>query len=95
MGLMNLLGILETDLPLDKKVELHLSGNCYPPVPNNLVPACVLAIHLCVDGKGEEKVSLPEGTLYRGVFAEAPAEAIVENFRLEAFVDYFGGDDDG
>lgn len=94
MGLMNLIGILETDLSLEDKVKLHLSGNCYPPVPESLVPTCLVAIHLCVDGESREMVSLPEGIYYRGSNT-ASAEAIVDNFRLEAFVDYLVGDEDG
>lgn len=86
MGLTNLLGIIDSDLPFAEQVKWHLTSNCYPPVPSTFHPACLLAIKLVADGEGQSKVSLPSGVFYRGE-AEAPAEAIVDNFRLYPFVD--------
>jgi len=97
MGLMNLMGILETDLPLEEKLKLHLVGNCYPPVPTELHPVCLTAIHLVSDGKPDVKISLPIGFTYKGGETEAPAYAVVENFHLDLFVEYKDeeGDEDG
>jgi hypothetical protein len=87
MGLMNLLGILETDLPLAEKVSWHLTSNCYPPVSKELHPMAVLAINLCSDGKPNELVSLPIGYSFRGQ-QEAPAYDIVDGLHLDLFVEY-------
>ena len=87
MGLMNLLGILETDLPLNEKVSWHLTSNCYPPVPSELHPVAVLAINLCSDGKPNESVSLPTGFTFRGQ-TEAPAYDIVDGLHLDLFIEY-------
>ena len=92
MGLQNLLGIISSDLSTEEQVKLHLTTNCYPPVPESLHPACLLAIKLCSDQKSEVEVSLPDGVDYRGQ-GVAPASAIVENFHLDLFVDYGEGDD--
>jgi hypothetical protein len=95
MGLQNLLGIIDSDLSFEDKIKLHLTTNCYPPVPESLQSACVLAVYLCSDGKAEADVSLPEGVLYRGL-DRAPAGALVSNFHLTLFVNYGDeGDDDG
>jgi hypothetical protein len=86
MGLTNLMGIIDSDLPFAEQVKWHLTSNCYPPVPVEFHPACLLAIKLVADGEAETEVSLPSGVFYRGK-ATAPAEAIVDNFRLYPFAD--------
>jgi hypothetical protein len=93
MGLQNLLGIISSDLSTEEQVKLHLTSNCYPPVPESFHPACLLAIKLCSDQKSEVEVSLPDGVDYQGK-GVAPAGIIVKNFHLDLFVDY-GEDDDG
>jgi hypothetical protein len=94
MGLQNLLGIIDSDLSFEDKIRLHLTSNCYPPVPESLQQACVLAVYLCSDGKPEVEVSLPEGVLYRGS-SQAPAGVLVSNFHLNLFVNYGEEEDDG
>jgi hypothetical protein len=92
MGIQKLLEIVNTDLPIEEKVRLHLSMNCYPPVPESLVPVSVLAIKLVSDGDGDSKISLPYGVKFREE-NEAPASAVVKNFHLDLFIS--GGEDDG
>lgn len=67
-------------------VSWHLAANCYPPVPPMMIPVCVDAIEAVMDGDYDELVALPAGTTYKGRTV-APAEAVVENFRLEAIID--------
>jgi hypothetical protein len=95
MGIQNLLGILDSDLSFEDKIKLHLTSNCYPPVPDEMIPACVLAVYLSSDGKADVDVSLPDGATYQGKDS-APAGKIVENFHLNLFVNYGDeGEDDG
>ncbi len=97
MGYSTLLGILDSDLSFQEKVKWHLTTNCFPPVPSQFHPACLLAIKLVADNDSTSQVSLPSGVSYRGE-SVAPAEAIVENFRLYPFVDALvseGGGDSG
>jgi hypothetical protein len=95
MGLQNLLGILDSDLSFEDKIRLHLTSNVYPPVPKEMLQACVLAVYLCSDGEANTDVSLPDGATYQGRDS-APAGKIVENFHLNLFVNYGDeGDEDG
>lgn len=67
-------------------VSWHLASNCYPSVPQEMVPVCVNAIEAVADGDSDELIALPDGTLYKER-SMAPAWAIMENFRLEAIID--------
>ena len=69
-----------------ESVSWHLASNCYPPVPQEMVSACVDAIEAVADGDSDELIALPKGTLYKGQ-SMAPAWAVTENFRLEAIID--------
>lgn len=81
---------------LPQAVSWHLQSNCYPPVPQYMVDVCIQAIELCACEEHLENVVLPEGVFYRHGGSYAPAYKIVENFHLEAFVDYLMQDgDDG
>ena len=85
MGRMNAEGIAETDLPIEKQIEWHLTSNCYPPVPKSMVKPCVEAIYACNEEDWDRKITLPDGTLYRGL-TNAPASAIVESHRLDTWI---------
>jgi hypothetical protein len=86
MGIMNLLGILETDQPIEEKVRLHLATNCYPPVPSEIVSVCLLAVNLAREGKADAEIGLPLGMVYLGNKSSAPASAIIDNYHLNLFV---------
>ena len=86
MGMIKALAIAEIEeFDIFQQVGMHLATNCYPPVPQEMVDPCVNAIDLVVIGDPEGEVKLPEGTTWRGQ-TWAPAEAIVDNFRLWAWV---------
>ena len=85
MGMMKAIELAEMEeFDIFEQVRMHLSYNCYPPAPE-MTDACVNAIDLVVIGDPEGEVKMPEGVAYRGQ-DWAPAEAIVENFRLWAWV---------
>lgn len=82
---------------LPQAVSWHLQANCYPPVPQYMVGVCIQAIELCASEEHLENVRLPEGVIYCNGYlgtSDAPAYKIVENFHLEAFVDYLLQDSD-
>lgn len=81
----------EMDIEWKNQVALHLTSNLYPPVPLIMLDVCIEAIAQCVLGDGDVEISLPDGVTYRGL-TTAPASAIVNNHRLEAFLDV--NDDD-
>lgn len=86
MGYATALGIAETDISLEQKVSWHFSSNCYPPVPQFMVPTAVEAINLVIDEEEDSLVELPEGTSFRGA-TSVTALDIVEGLYLWAFVE--------
>lgn len=85
MGYISALGIAETDTTIEQMVSWHFSSNCYPPVPQYMVPVAVKAILMVLGEEGGEIVQLPEGVYFRGD-NEVNAYTIVENLHLWAFV---------
>ena len=91
MGRMFIETIGDLQIPYEEQVRLHLRHNCYPPVPTIMVEPCIEAIDACIEENYNLQIDLPEGVTYRGL-TTAPASAIVNNHRLEAFLDV--NDDD-
>lgn len=86
MGRMFIEGMADLELGLPDMVAMHLSSNLYPPVPLSMVDACVEAINAYDELDYSKAIELPEGVSWKGL-AHAPAHAIIENHRLEAFLD--------
>jgi hypothetical protein len=63
----------------------HLQANLYPPRPE-MRNAASEAIEAVRDGTPEHEVELPIGAFFKGR-PTAPARSIVEELRLEAFLD--------
>ncbi len=85
MGYLSALGIADSNLSLEQQVRWHLTSNCYPPVPLIMVPVAVNAIDAVISDEPNAEIPLPEGVSFRGNSDFAPAYAIVETLRLEAF----------
>lgn len=81
-------------LDLDTAIRTHLSGNCYPPIPSQMWPICVDAVKACASGESDTELDLPVGVSYKDKDT-APAWAVVDNFRLDAFVDYLDAQSEG
>lgn len=82
----------EGALGFESAISIHLRSNCYPPVPSSMVGPCLEAIRIVEESQwtgegGSERVALPDGVSWRGE-KDAPAYAIVENFRLESFIQW-------
>jgi hypothetical protein len=71
---------------LDKQLTIHFRSNCYPPVPLVMVDVAIEAINHCNAGYFNEILSLPDGITYQGKDS-ARAYKIIENFRLDAWID--------
>jgi hypothetical protein len=85
MGMFTALDIIDTVEDIYSQVGLHLRANLYPAAPAEMVEPCVNAIDLVAIGDYDGEVTLPEGTTWRGQ-TWAPASALVENFRLDAWI---------
>lgn len=66
-------------------LAFHLQSRCFPPVPLEAIEPFTRAIRAQASGR-ERLITLPEGMTYRGR-RQAPASAIIKNFRLEPFVE--------
>jgi hypothetical protein len=74
---------------LDMAVRAHLQSNCYPPLPVELVPACVKAIHNVQTGGSEKSVRLPACLKMRsgnGFSRTVPSWRLVDAAHLDAFI---------
>lgn len=75
------------DITLEQSVTIQLRSNHYPPVPYEMVPICVEAIHACNELDYNREIELPEGISFRGKNT-APANEIVSQHHLENWVDW-------
>jgi hypothetical protein len=71
---------------IEQQLAIHFSSNCYPPVPHIMIETAVEAINHLNAGYFNEIISLPDGVTYQGRDS-ARAYKIVENFRLDAWID--------
>jgi hypothetical protein len=78
--------LTELDVPLKKQIELHLTTNFYPPIPAFMAQTCVDALNAYLERDTNRMVNMPKGVSYKGS-TSAPAWAIVEQHRLNAWLD--------
>jgi hypothetical protein len=71
---------------LDQQLSIHFQHNCYPPVPLIMIDTAIEAINHYNAGFFNELLSLPDGITYQGKDS-ARAYKIIENFRLDAWID--------
>lgn len=64
MGKRTAVDLLE-NLKFENAVKYHLTGNCYPPPPIAILPACLKAINYMKQEKFDNKVRLPDGMMMR------------------------------
>lgn len=86
MGYTSASDMLNQTEDLHTSIAWHLRANIYPPVPLSMVEPCYDAVLAILDNEPERGIALPEGVFYRGEDI-APAWAVVEGHRLEAFID--------
>lgn len=78
---------LASTVDLSTGVSIHLSSNCYPPIPQIMVPGAVEAIEACARGEQDTLIELPVGVESATYGKEPPAWQWVDELRLDAFVD--------
>jgi len=87
MGILSALAMTDEELglSLESQISLHFSSNCYPPIPQQMIPTAIEALDLVNEGYGINPVYLPEGVSFRGR-NYATGYEIVESYRLYAWV---------
>jgi hypothetical protein len=74
------------DIPLLNQIEIHLSNNFYPAIPRFMAQACVDALNAYWEEDIDRMIDMPKGVSYKGS-TSAPAWAIVEQHRLDSWLD--------
>ena len=84
-------GLAET-APLETAIQVHLTTNCYPPIPARFASVAAEAVVRAAEGEADhELVEFPEGlnAVHRITGEVVTAQSIreiIENFHLHAFV---------
>jgi hypothetical protein len=85
MGLSTAIGLTDTDLTLEQQLSIHFSSNCYPPIPQMMIPTAIEAIDAYWEEDHFKMIPLPEGVSFRGQ-SEVSASNLIESYRLDAWV---------
>ena len=73
-------------MSMEQQINLHLQYNFYPPIPSSMVQPCIDAINACWNDVPDAAIEMPQGVYYRSS-NYAPAHAIVEQHRLDPWLD--------
>jgi hypothetical protein len=84
MGLSTAIGLTDTDLTLEQQLSIHFSSNCYPPIPQQMIPTAIEAIDAYWEMDYNKMIPLPEGVSFRGQ-TEVSAANVIESYRLDAW----------
>lgn len=93
MGRMYIEGFKEAGADMELALRAHLRGNLFPPQPEYMYEPCLAAIEAANEEDYDREIDMPEGVLYKHL-RTAPASAIIEQFRLEGFLDWEEDDDE-
>jgi hypothetical protein len=97
MGNLAAIDMASTETSIEQQLAWHLRANHYPPVPVEMVQPCIEAIGITLqvqwgDANFNDPVDLPDGVTWRGQ-TTCPANALVDSFHLDAWVDALNEDE--
>jgi hypothetical protein len=84
MGMMTALDLQEQGLTLEQQLSIHFSSNCYPPIPQEMIPTAIGAIDAYWEMDYSRMIPLPKGVSFRGQ-TEVSAANVIESYRLDAW----------
>ena len=85
MGMMTALDLAGSEATLEQQLSIHFSSNCYPPIPQQMIPTAIEAIDACWEEDYSRMIPLPEGVSFRGQ-SEVSASNVIESYRLDAWL---------
>ena len=87
MGNLSALALQDDELgfTLEQQLSLHFQTNCYPPIPQQMIPTAIEAIDLINAGVGNSLISLPDGVSFRGQTVVS-AWNVAESYRLGMWI---------
>jgi hypothetical protein len=86
MGYAGLIGMREVASE-DVALEWHMTSNLYPAPPRVMIAVAQAAIQAVRNGDADERIEMPKGVSHRVYGTEVPAGVIVDQFRLDGFID--------
>ena len=86
MGYAGLAGMREVASE-DVALEWHMTSNLYPAPPRSMIAVAQAAIQAVRNGDADERIEMPRGVSHRVYGTEVPAGVIVDQFRLDGFID--------
>jgi hypothetical protein len=84
MGMMTALDLQEQGLTLEQQLSIHFSSNCYPPIPQGMIPTAIEAIDAYWEMDYNKMIPLPDGVSFRGQ-NEVSASNVIQSYRLDAW----------
>jgi len=87
MGNLSALALQDEELnyTLEQQLSLHFQTNCYPPIPQQMIPTAVEALDLINSGFGNSLIPLPDGVTFRG-YSTVSAWDVAESYRLGMWI---------
>ena len=82
---MTAVDLQEQGLSLEQQLSIHFSSNCYPPIPQGMIPTAIAAIDACWEEDYNKMIPLPEGVSFRGQ-SEVSASNVIQSYRLDAWL---------
>ncbi len=84
MGLMTAMDLAESQMSLEDQLAIHFRSNCYPPIPQQMIPTAVEAIDAYWEDDINKMITLPDGVTFRGQ-SEVSAYNVINSYRLDAW----------
>ena len=81
---MTALDLAGSEATLEQQLSIHFSSNCYPPIPQQMIPTAIEAIDAYWEMDYSRMIPLPEGVSFRGQ-SEVSASNVIESYRLDAW----------
>ncbi len=82
---MTAMDLAGSEISLEQQLSIHFSSNCYPPIPQVMIPTAIAAIDAFWEEDYNKMIPLPEGVSFRGQ-TEVSASNVVESYRLDAWL---------
>jgi len=85
MGMMQAIELANnTGISIQDQLSIHFRNNCYPSIPQQMIPTAVEAIYAYNDEELDKLIPLPEGVSFRGE-TEVSARDVISSYYLGAW----------
>ena len=82
---MTALDLAGSEATLEQQLSIHFSSNCYPPIPQQMIPTAIEAIDAYWEMDYSRMIPLPEGVEFRTGATSVSASQAIESLRLDAW----------